>query len=241
VLEQVALAALDLHNMPLADDTLLELKSRFPKSERVKLLQVCRLQALNRYDEAIKGLDNMIGRDPTNSAAYKRKIAILKGQGKTTEAIKELSEYLHKFMSDQEAWSELCDLYLAEGDYGRAVFCAEELLLHTPHNFFVHQRLADIRYTMGGVENLKMSVSYYSQAYKLNSASLRALFGLFLATSNLSSNPRLAAPEKKDYSKVVTWTAKEISNRYAGSSVMEESKQVVDMLENVFGNLSIQA
>lgn len=36
VLEQVATAALDLHNMPLADDTLLELKGRFPKSERVK-------------------------------------------------------------------------------------------------------------------------------------------------------------------------------------------------------------
>lgn len=182
VLEQVALASLDVHNMPLADDTLLELKGRFPKSERVKLLQVCRLQALGRHEEAIKGLDNMIARDPTNSAAYKRKISILKGQGKMVEAIKELSDYLHKFMSDQEGWSELCDLYLGEGDYNRAVFCAEELILHTPHNFFVHQRLADIRYTMGGVENLKMAVSYYSQAFKLNSASLRALFGLFLVT-----------------------------------------------------------
>jgi len=194
---------------------------------------------LGRHEEALKGLDNMIARDPTNSAAYKRKISILKGQGKTVEAIKELSDYLHKFMSDQEGWSELCDLYLGEGDYARAVFCAEELILHTPHNFFVHQRLADIRYTMGGVENLKMAVSYYSQAFKLNSASLRALFGLFLAASNLSSNPRLTAPEKKDYAKVVSWTAKEISNRYAGSSVLEETKQM-DMLENVFGNLQIQ-
>jgi tetratricopeptide (TPR) repeat protein len=83
-------------------------------------------------------------------------------------------------MSDQEAWSELCDLYLAESDYSRAVFCAEELLLHTPHNFFVHQRLADIRYTMGGLDNLKIAVSYYAQAHKLNNSSMRALSGLFL-------------------------------------------------------------
>jgi DNA-binding SARP family transcriptional activator len=61
-----------------------------------RLLQVCRLQALNRYEDALKGLDNMITRDPTNSAAYKRKIAILKGQGKNAEAIKELSDYLNK-------------------------------------------------------------------------------------------------------------------------------------------------
>jgi DNA-binding SARP family transcriptional activator len=63
-----------------------------------RLLQVCRLQALNRYDEAMKGLDNMIQRDPTNSSAYKRKIAILKGQGKNLEAIKELADYLNKFV-----------------------------------------------------------------------------------------------------------------------------------------------
>jgi hypothetical protein len=46
----------------------------------------------------MKGLDNMIQRDPTNSSAYKRKIAILKGQGKNLEAIKELADYLNKFV-----------------------------------------------------------------------------------------------------------------------------------------------
>jgi len=61
-----------------------------------RLLQICRLQALNRVEDAMKGLDHMINRDPTNSAAYKRKIAILKGQGKNVEAIKELTEYLNK-------------------------------------------------------------------------------------------------------------------------------------------------
>ena len=93
------------------------------------------------------------------------------------------SVVLYRFMSDQEGWSELCDLYLAEGDYTRAAFCAEEMILHNPHNYFVHQRLADIRYTMGGIENIKFASSHYSQALKLNGESMRAFFGLFLVSN----------------------------------------------------------
>lgn len=51
-------------------------------------------------------------------------------------------------MSDQEAWHELCNLYLAEGEFSKAAFCMEELLLHNPHSHLYHQRLAEIRYTM---------------------------------------------------------------------------------------------
>lgn len=51
-------------------------------------------------------------------------------------------------MSDVEAWQELSELYLQVQEYARAAFCAEELLLHQPHNHLAHQRLADIRYTM---------------------------------------------------------------------------------------------
>lgn len=51
-------------------------------------------------------------------------------------------------MSDQEAWHELCTLYLAEGEFGKAAFCMEEVLLHNPHSHLIHQRLAEIRYTM---------------------------------------------------------------------------------------------
>ena len=61
-----------------------------------RYLQVLRLQAREKYDEALKLLDAMIKKDETNSQAYKRRIAILKSQGKISEAIKELTEYLEK-------------------------------------------------------------------------------------------------------------------------------------------------
>lgn len=87
---------------------------------------------------------------------------------------------LRRFMSDQEAWHELCNCYLAEGDYAKAVFCMEEVLLHNPHSHLVHQRLGEIRYTMGGLDNVELAKTYYLQAYKLNAKNLRVLYGLFL-------------------------------------------------------------
>lgn len=117
-------------------------------------------------------------------------------------------------MSDQEAWHELCNLYMAEGEFAKAAFCMEELLLHNPHSHLYHQRLAEIRYTMvgsissrksstkmfnwnrrslniandynylflsqGGLENIELAKTYYSQAVKLNPNNLRALYGLYL-------------------------------------------------------------
>lgn len=60
--------------------------------------------------------------------------------------------FFNRFMSDQEAWHELCNLYLAEGEFSKATFCMEELLLHNPHSHLYHQRLAEIRYTMVSTE-----------------------------------------------------------------------------------------
>lgn len=86
-------------------------------------------------------------------------------------------------MSDQEAWHELCNLYLMEGEYSKAVFSMEEVLLHNPYSHLIHQRLGDIRYTMGGQENIEIAKSYYAQAIKLNGNNLRALYGLYLVSS----------------------------------------------------------
>lgn len=52
-----------------------------------------------------------------------------------------------RFMIDQDAWNELCDLYLSEQEYAKAAFCMEELILQNPHNHLFHLRFADIKYT----------------------------------------------------------------------------------------------
>lgn len=234
VWEQVCIAALDCNRMDVVDICLVSLATEFPASMRVRKLQAMKLEALEKYDEALELLDQIIKRDETNAAPRKRRVAILKAKGKIIEAIRELNDYLKKFMSDQEAWQELCDLHLLEQDYAKAAFCMEELILHNPHNHLVHQRYADIRYTQGGLENMELARAHYCLALKLNSNNMRALYGVVLAASNISSMTKgLSAPKKKECSKIIAWALKKIRSRYeevSGRSAESELDALVGMV-----------
>lgn len=94
VLEQVCIAALDCNELGIAQKCIQELYKDFPKSLRVKKFEAMFLEAQEKYEEAIEILDNIIKHDETHSGAKKRKIAILKAQGRNVEAIKELADYL---------------------------------------------------------------------------------------------------------------------------------------------------
>ena len=50
--------------------------------------------ASNRYKEADELYNQLLEEHPGCSSVWKRKVAILKNQGKTMEAIKELNEFL---------------------------------------------------------------------------------------------------------------------------------------------------
>jgi len=90
-------------------------------------------------------------------------------------------------MSDREAWQELAELYLQDGDLARAAFSMEEVILLSPLNHLYHQRLAEIRYTQGGIENLELARAHYCMALKLCPDNVRALYGVLLVSGfNLS-------------------------------------------------------
>ncbi|PNF28033.1 ER membrane protein complex subunit 2 [Cryptotermes secundus] len=219
VLEQVCVAALDCNRLEVADACLKALLAEFPTSLRIRKLKALKLEALERYDEALDILDSIIKQDETNAAPRKRRIAILRARGKIPDAIKELTEYLKKhicsrFMSDQEAWQELCELYLLEQDFARAAFCMEELILHNPHSHLIHQRYAEIRYTQGGFENMELARAHYCLALKLSPNNIRALYGLFLSATNIAISAKCTSVKKKENNKLAKWALKEINNRY---------------------------
>ncbi|KAK3863968.1 hypothetical protein Pcinc_030304 [Petrolisthes cinctipes] len=232
--EQVVVAGLDCYRLDVAEPSLVALNDQFPGSLRVRKLKAMRLEALERFDEAMDIYDSIIRQDETNSTARKRKVAVLRGQGRITEAIKELTEYLKIFMSDSEAWQELCDLYLKEGDYSKAAFCMEELILTNPHNHLFHTRYAEIKYTQGGLDNMEIARSYFSQAAKLNPNNVRALYGLFMSCTQVLSSSKLSAQKKKETQQLATWALKEISDRYSkcrtntmdGSKILETFKSL---------------
>lgn len=47
-------------------------------------------------------------------------------------------------------------------------------------NSLYHRRLADLRYTMGGQDNIDLAKNYYEQAAKLNAQDLKAQYGIIL-------------------------------------------------------------
>ncbi|TPP60431.1 ER membrane protein complex subunit 2-A [Fasciola gigantica] len=187
ILEQVFIAALDVSDEDLALECLNHLRTQFKKSSRVNRLSGLYLEKKQRFEDAHAVYTQLLNEDPTNILARKRMIAILKAQRKITEAIDNLRQYLNTFMSDFEAWNELADLYLMEGDYKHAAFCMEEMLLSNPHNHLYCQRYAEIKYTEGGTENLELARVYFAQSCQLNPNNLRSLLGLLLTCSALDS------------------------------------------------------
>ncbi|XP_055942275.1 ER membrane protein complex subunit 2-like isoform X2 [Argiope bruennichi] len=190
------------------------LDKQFPGSFRVRKLRAMEFEALDRYDDALKLYESILQHDESNSVIYKRKVAVLKAQNKISEAVKELTDYLKKFMSDHEAWMELSDLYLMEQDYYKAAFCYEELILYNPHNHLYHQRYAEIQYTIGGLENMELARAYFAQSIKLNPRNMRSLYGFFLAATNVAASPKCSALKKKENLKYASWAALKIGQKY---------------------------
>lgn len=212
VIEQFCLAAIDLHDEVMIKSCLKRLNDQFPGSDRVRLLNIMAThERLGNYEEAIRCYNDMIDNDETNTGARKRKIAILIGQNKIVEAIKELCEYLKKFMNDQDAWKELCDLYMLQQDYHKAIFCMEELLLSHPLSHIYLTRLAEMHYTLGEFETAR---SYYSQALKLNESNVRALHGLHLTCKSMMTSNRLTSQQRKETEKLITWAKQTVNQLY---------------------------
>lgn len=242
IIEQVLIAALDLHDHALIKICMDQLDSKFPGSSRVKRLKtMAKLELRERYDEALKVYDDMIRADESSAILYKRKVAILVAQRKISEAVKELTEYLKKFMNDQEAWMELSDLYISEQEYGKAAFCLEELILLNPHNTLYHTRLGEILYTTNTPDSIELARSYFAHGVKLNPRNLRALYGLYLSCTHLFALGKQPAQKKKELAKTASWTMNQIQSIYRDGGLKDEgtTDEVTQSLETIMGSLSI--
>ncbi|XP_074656469.1 ER membrane protein complex subunit 2-B-like [Tubulanus polymorphus] len=236
VYEQVALAALDIYDIELAGSCIDALNSQFVDSLRVRKLTGMKLECQGRFKDALGVYESILEEDETNSLVHKRIVALYKAQNNIPDAISKLNKYLEQFMADYEAWMELCDLYLLEMDYSKAAFCMEEVLMSNPHNHLYHQRYAEIKYTQGGLDNLETARAYFSQAAKLNSNNMRALFGLFMAATNLAAKSK--SEQKKENIKYAAWAAKMINEKYQMKKPVLDGSQL-KTLESMLSSLEI--
>lgn len=185
-MELSAYASLDLGDVATCERHVRALESVFPKSARVGRLLGCMLEAEGRHDDAIALYDDLLAQAPAEQRLMKRRIACLKAAGRVEEAIKALTSYLDTFMGDVAAWEEAAALYAARGDFARAVFCWEEVIVAQPQLGKHHRRIAETYYTWGGLENLRAARKYYAAALDMSTASdLRAMYGLVLVDKRL--------------------------------------------------------
>ncbi|KAJ2831511.1 tetratricopeptide repeat domain-containing protein [Coemansia furcata] len=175
------------------------LDTRFKDSQRVKRLSGLVKEALGQSEEAQTLYSEMLEKDATNVLASKRLIALLKTQGQTALAIRELVTYLDTHGNDFEAWLELSHLYLAQHLYPQAAFCLEEVILQQPANHYFHLHYAELQYTMG---NLDIALKEYLRVVELSTDNVRGFYGVKLTADRLMTEVKKgkSSGNKKDQS-----------------------------------------
>ncbi|KAL3110126.1 hypothetical protein niasHT_015729 [Heterodera trifolii] len=218
VLEQVTIAALDQARHDLAIECLQQLHRRFPKSTRVTKLQAMRLEAIGNYEDAEELYRRLIEGDDTNPLFRKRCIAILIARGDRQSAIRELNKYLEIFANDSEAWLQQGELFLQEADFGRAAFCFEELLLSNPQNPTYLLKMAEIRYTLGGPDNVEIARAYYERSLAL-APSAQAMYGLILCNNQLLHlKTGIGQQRRRDLARSALNACDQLANLYEGKA-----------------------
>ncbi|KAJ1916838.1 tetratricopeptide repeat domain-containing protein [Tieghemiomyces parasiticus] len=180
--EQVFLATLDVKDWDFANQLLSTLRRKFTQSNRVDRLAAMLLEAQGQYRDAGLVYNRLIEAEPTDMFASKRKIAIAKAQGQTSDAIVQLNKYLDIHANDLEAWLELADLYLRDSLHAQASFCLEEAIMLQPHNHILNQKYGEIQYTLG---HYAVAFKYFCRAVELCTDYLRGLYALKLCVGRL--------------------------------------------------------
>ncbi|KAN0094500.1 hypothetical protein V8E55_002787 [Tylopilus felleus] len=202
-LEQLALAAIDVGRLDVADQCLRMINDKFPGSPRVDCLTGIRMEATETPDIALKYYAELLEADPTNAAVWKRRISIFRRTGKIDKAVHELSQFLDTFYTDVEGWLELADIYATSNQYEHSLQSLMHALLLAPQNPFYVLQAAETAYTAGDLAlAIKMFLMVVDMTDGDDSESLiestplgitvRAWYGVKLCTRRIAQDARLA-------------------------------------------------
>lgn len=229
-LEQCCMASVDCGDGAFAGKIYKLIEFDFPreKSKRAERLYLMFFEN-TQIDDVINNRDELIKENPNDQIVLKRDITTLIDHGEVESAIKELCKHLETYQTDDDSWACLADLYIDQGQYEKAAFCLEELVMKNPYTSHYHIRLAEIYYTWACldqgtqsqsqiIENYNSSKFHYAHAVRLTmkqpqGANMRALFG-WMQTSkalNLLRNYKKDSEAIEDEKKIVAFTEQQMS------------------------------
>uniref|UniRef100_A0A0C9RQJ8 ER membrane protein complex subunit 2 n=1 Tax=Wollemia nobilis TaxID=56998 RepID=A0A0C9RQJ8_9CONI len=231
--EQVAIAAMDCRRLDVAKDCVQTLMKKFPDSIRVGRLEGMWFEAKGSWDKADKIYSGLLEEQPLDPQIHKRKIAIAKAQGNLLGAVEGLNKYLEIYMADHDAWRELADLYISLQMYKQAAFCFEELIVAQPSNPLFHLSYAEVLYTLGGLENLKLAKKYYAAAINLTGGkNTKALYGVCLCGVAINQLAKGRSREEKESPEIQSLAAAALIKDYKQRST-EKAPLVTSILEQM--------
>lgn len=220
IYEQMFFACIDLGRNDVALSYLMQVKDNFPESKRVNRLIGILHEADEEYEDAEELYREALEENPGDAAVTKRLVSMLKSTGKIVEAVKLLTKYLEIFQCDHESWLELAEIYISEYEYEKACFCFEELILISPANYLYHQRYAEVKYTIGGAENIQISKTHYCQAARLSgNSSNRALFGLVTVCENIKGTKGVSQEDKDRCVDLINWAKQKLTAKFEKAKI----------------------
>ncbi|ODV61626.1 Emc2p ASCRUDRAFT_34214 [Ascoidea rubescens DSM 1968] len=124
-------------------------------------------------------------------------------QGLYSHYITDLTKYLEINSSDSEGWNELSDIYYKLGNYEKAIYCLEEILINFPFAYNIYAKLASIYlsfsykilFNYSASSGLKLSnnntLKNYLKSIELSESYLNGWSGIYSLTSISNIKNRL--------------------------------------------------
>lgn len=234
-LEQICLAALDLHNHELAEQCLSEIKVHVPgTSTRFRRLLGRCLEGAGDYEGAMIVYEDLLKENPSNLSALQRKYCVLRAQQKPPPVVIDaLNEYLGQQLSDVSGWHEMAQLRLSLADFKGAAYALEQVVLGSPLDSEIHRELAEVYATIGGLDNVSLARKHMAQALELDPGNIRAQFGLvsianqYLDESNEGSKKAVDEHERLVAKELVKFGSDKVLNSYKGTKMLAVVKRVM--------------
>lgn len=155
-------------------------------------------------------------KDLNDRETKKVRLAFNRSRFNRKEYAESLCEYIKDNGDDKEAWLELAILYERALNFDRAVYCYEELLLLDPENFALYLKLAEVNYTIGKVENLKVARQLFCFLLNINRSGVRCLWGLYNTCQALIKWEK----GNEDNKKILEIVEKRLEEIYKGNTVV---------------------
>ncbi|KAJ8107118.1 hypothetical protein OPT61_g9084 [Boeremia exigua] len=194
--ENLFLSALRTGDEKAAAQILSRLESRFGEhNERIIVLRGIYNESTARttsdLEKVFEGYEKILREDPTNMSIRKRRVAVLKSLGRTSDAITAVTVLLQNSPTDVEAWAEASELYASQAAWGQAIYCAEEVLLAAANSWSAHAHVASLHYMSTATNNppslseLSLALKHFCRAAELNEGYLRGFYGIKIVAAKL--------------------------------------------------------